>query len=112
MGPLPKYFIRLSQPGQFRGQGIWSKINTDDDEEVRYWAHCASTGYLPVAESCEPHDVKDSKGEAPMFVLANDQLFHVAGYKVPIGADHDEQTLRFWYEQLTSLVDQLGVSGV
>ena len=46
-------WIKIPQPGQFRGEGIWVKVDQSNDKLVDYYEYCKATGYLPVAEQDE-----------------------------------------------------------
>lgn len=48
-GP-PRRFVRIPNPGEFRGQGDWINVPPGDTEANAYFEYCRDTGYLPVYE--------------------------------------------------------------
>lgn len=51
-----KKWIRIPEPGQFRGEGIWREVGPDDRTQVSqdYYDFCKDTNYLPVHEGETP----------------------------------------------------------
>lgn len=49
----PQRWIKVSGPGEFRGQGVWTRFEdlpcTED-----YWDYCKSSGFLPTHEGDAP----------------------------------------------------------
>lgn len=43
-----KKWIKIPQPGQFRGDGEW--VTSETPEFLEYYQYCKGTGYLPTKE--------------------------------------------------------------
>lgn len=54
-----KKWIKIPDPGQFRGDGRWTEVG-QDNVSLDDWEFCRSTGYLPTAESETKPDDKSS----------------------------------------------------
>uniref|UniRef100_A0AAU7VGM2 Uncharacterized protein n=1 Tax=Dinoroseobacter phage vB_DshS_R26L TaxID=3161158 RepID=A0AAU7VGM2_9CAUD len=68
-------WIRLSGPGEFRGDGTWHEVRGDAMEKD--FAKCKETGFLPVAwEVPESEIVKDSRGKEPNYVIRDGLVVH------------------------------------
>ena len=101
------YFIRIAGPGEYRGEGIWTKIDPKNDQQVKYWAWCKETNHFPVGRTCATCDVKDAKGSRPNFVVEGDEIIHqFAGLAVCLPKGYGPQTLCYYQLQLVELVKQ------
>ncbi len=104
---MDNYFIRIAGPGEFRGEGTWTKIDPKNAQQVKYWAWCKETGHLPVGRTCAARDVKDAKGNRPTFVVVGDELMHqFAGFAICVPTIRDPKVLQYHQHQLLSLVEQ------
>lgn len=50
---MPKKWIKVPRPGQFRGEGHWEEMDMSIPSQKQDWEYCVSTGYLPTAEQDE-----------------------------------------------------------
>lgn len=68
-------WIRISGPGEFRGDGSWHEVRGDVMEAD--FAKCKANGFLPVAWEIPAEEiVKDAAGKEPNFVIRNGAMTH------------------------------------
>lgn len=102
-------WIRLSGPGELRGEGPWRLVR---EAEIPYWEQCRNTSYLPTAIEVPDHvDIfeKDRDDVRPRFVISKtgigeesivDQKHKIEMRIPPPG---DEKAQRWTVRQLQSI---------
>lgn len=101
---MDRYFIRYPSLGEMRGEGLWVEIDTKNDQQLKNWAWCKKSHYLPVGRTCAYREV--GHGKRPNFVIVGDEIQHqFAGFAVSCPS-RNEATMRYAQLQLIDLIKQ------
>lgn len=100
-----KKWIRISGPGEFRGQGTWHEVRGEKMEAD--FEQCKATSFLPVIwEVSEAEIVKDPTGKEPHFIMRNGMLIHqFHRVAIALAAVADQRSVQHAHAQLKHFLD-------
>lgn len=106
-------WVRVPGPGEFRGEGTWTKVTpaviSDED-----YAYCERTGYFPVAERFDHTAVNEVARPTvtPNYLIQDGWLIHqVHQVRVPLRDSTEEGIQRAQRTLLQFIKSTLEVAG-